>query len=247
MSGHSKWATIRRAKGATDAKRGALFTRLGREVMVAAKEGGGNPDSNIRLRLAIEKARAGNMPKDNIQRAIDRATGVGADGVVYEEITYEGYLPHKVPALIHVMTDNKNRTAADVRKILTRSGGALGEGASVAWQFERKGYLVIERTDKVDPDAVFELAAEAGADDIQTSDEVVEIYTSVDSFRTVRDALTANGYTLASAEVSMIPTTQTSLNKEETEKVLEIIDALEEMDDVQDVYHNLEVSEEVAA
>jgi YebC/PmpR family DNA-binding regulatory protein len=145
------------------------------------------------------------------------------------------------------MTDNKNRTAADVRKILTRSGGALGEGASVAWQFERKGYLVIERTDKVDPDAVFELAAEAGADDIQTSDEVVEIYTSVDSFRTVRDALTANGYTLASAEVSMIPTTQTSLNKEETEKVLEIIDALEEMDDVQDVYHNLEVSEEVAA
>ncbi len=247
MSGHSKWATIRRAKGATDAKRGALFTRLGREVMVAAKEGGGNPESNIRLRLAIEKARAGNMPKDNIQRAIDRATGTGADGVVYEEITYESYLPHKVPALIRVMTDNKNRTAADVRKILTRSGGILGEGASVAWQFERKGYIVIERTDKIDPDAVFEVAAEAGADDIQTSDEVVEIYTSVDSFRAVRDALAAKGYTLASAEVSMIPSTQTSLNKEETEKVLEIIDALEEMDDVQDVYHNLAVSEEIVA
>ena len=128
MSGHSKWATIKRAKGATDAKRGALFTRLGREVMVAAKEGGGNPESNIRLRLAIEKARAGNMPKDNIQRAIDRATGIGADGVVYEEITYESYLPHKVPALIRVMTDNKNRTAADVRKILTRSGGHFGRG-----------------------------------------------------------------------------------------------------------------------
>ena len=247
MSGHSKWATIRRAKGATDAKRGALFTRLGREVMVAAKEGGGNPESNIRLRLAIEKARAGNMPKDNIQRAIDRATGTGADGVVYEEITYESYLPHKVPALIRVMTDNKNRTAADVRKILTRSGGILGEGASVAWQFDRKGYIVIERTDKIDPDTVFEVAAEAGADDIQTSDEVVEIYTTVDSFRPVRDALAAKGYTLASAEVSMIPSTQSSLNKEETEKVLEIIDALEEMDDVQDVYHNLEVSEEIAA
>ena len=247
MSGHSKWATIRRAKGATDAKRGALFTRLGREVMVAAKEGGGNPESNIRLRLAIEKARAGNMPKDNIQRAIDRATGTGADGVVYEEITYESYLPHKVPALIRVMTDNKNRTAADVRKILTRSGGILGEGASVAWQFDRKGYIVIERTDKIDPDTVFEVAAEAGADDIQTSDEVVEIYTTVDSFRPVRDALAAKGYTLASAEVSMIPSTQSALNKEETEKVLEIIDALEEMDDVQDVYHNLEVSEEIAA
>ena len=247
MSGHSKWATIRRAKGATDAKRGALFTRLGREVMVAAKEGGGNPESNIRLRLAIEKARAGNMPKDNIQRAIDRATGSGADGVVYEEITYESYLPHKVPALIRVMTDNKNRTAADVRKILTRSGGILGEGASVAWQFDRKGYILIERTNKIDPDAVFEVAAEAGADDIQTSDEVIEIYTSVDSFRAVRDALASKGYALASAEVSMIPSTQTSLNKEETEKVLEIIDALEEMDDVQDVYHNLEVTEEITA
>jgi YebC/PmpR family DNA-binding regulatory protein len=247
MSGHSKWATIRRAKGANDAKRGALFTRLGREIVVAAKEGGGNPDSNIRLRLAIDKARASNMPKDNIQRAIDRATGAGSDGVTYEEITYEGYLPHKVPVMVKVMTDNRNRTVADVRKVLTRAGGTLGEGASVAWQFERKGYIVIERTDKIDPDVVFEVAAEAGADDIQTGDEAIEVYTGVDSFRAVRDALVAKGYSFASADLSMIPNTQTSLNKEETEKVLETIDALEEMDDVQDVYHNLAVSEEVAA
>jgi YebC/PmpR family DNA-binding regulatory protein len=247
MSGHSKWATIRRAKGANDAKRGALFTRLGREISVAAKEGGGSPESNVRLRLAIEKAKSANMPKDNIQRAIDRATGAGSDGVVYEEITYEGYLPHKVPVLVKVMTDNRNRTVADVRKVISRAGGSLGEGAAVAWQFERKGYIVIERTGKVDPDAIFEIAAEAGADDIQTSDEVVEVYTSADSFRAVRDALMAKGFTFASADLSMIPTTHTELGKEETEKVLETIDALEEMDDVQDVYHNLAVPEEVTA
>ena len=245
MSGHSKWATIKRAKGATDAKRGALFTRLGREISVAAREGGGSIDGNVRLRLAIEKAKQSNMPKDTITRAIDRGAGTGADAVNYEEIMYEGYLPHKVPVMVKVMTDNRNRTVADVRKVLTRAGGTLDGG--VAWQFEHKGYLVIERTPQIDPDKVFEVAAEAGADDIQTGDEAIEVYTSVDDFRAVREALTAQGYTFASAELTYIPTTQTSLSKEDTEQVLGVIDQLEEMDDVQDVHHNLEVSEEIAA
>lgn len=245
MSGHSKWATIKRAKGATDAKRGALFTRLGREISVAAREGGASVESNVRLRLAVDKAKASNMPKDTIQRAIDRGAGTGADAVNYEEILYEGYLPNKVPVLVKVMTDNRNRTVADVRKVLTRAGGSLDGG--VAWQFDRKGYIVIERTPQIDPDKVFEVAAEAGADDIQTGDEAIEVYTSVDDFRAVRDALVAQGYNFASADLSYIPTTQTTLDKEGTEKVIGVIDQLEEMDDVQDVYHNLDVSEEIAA
>jgi YebC/PmpR family DNA-binding regulatory protein len=242
MSGHSKWATIKRAKGAADAKRGAVFTRLGREIAIAAKEGGGNPDSNFRLRLAVDKAKAANMPKDNIERAIARATGQGGEGETLEEVTYEVYLPHKVPAMIQVLTDNRNRTVAEIRKSVTRAGGQF-EGAAVAWQFNRKGVFVIEKSDKVKFDDVFEVALEAGAEDIQDMDEAIEIYTEPDSFREVREALVKKGYELASAELALVPNNYTSLDKDKAESVMNAIDALEELDDVQQVYHSLQMDE----
>ena len=247
MSGHSKWATIKRAKGANDAKRGALFTRLLREITVSAREGGADQESNFRLRLAVDKARAANMPKENVERAIARATGQGADAVSYEELMYEGYGPHKVPLLVKVLTDNRNRTVAEVRRLLQRSGGQLGEGSSVAWQFNRKGYLVLERNDKINPDEVFEVAVEAGADDIITGGDSIEIYTDVDSFRAVREALLKKGWQPVTAEISMIPTTQTQLSPEDTKQVMSVIEALEELDDVQQVYSNLEISDEMLA
>ncbi|MCS7325672.1 MAG: YebC/PmpR family DNA-binding transcriptional regulator [Anaerolineae bacterium] len=248
MSGHSKWATIKRAKSANDAKRGALFTRLSREIIVAVREGGPNPDANFRLRLAIDRARAANMPKENIERAIARASGQGGEGAeALEEITYEVYLPHKVPALIQVLTDNRNRTVAELRRIITRAGGQF-DGAAVSWQFSRKGVIVIERTDKVNPDEVFEIALEAGAEDINIGDEAIEITTSVESFRDVREALLAKGYELASAELSMVPSTYIELDKDKAAQVLNLIETLEEMDDVQQVYHNLQIpAEQVAA
>jgi len=246
MSGHSKWATIKRAKSANDAKRGAMFTRLGREITIAAREGGGNPDSNFRLRLAIDRARAANMPNDNIERAIARGTGQGGEAEALEEIIYEGYLPHKVPAMIQVLTDNRNRTVAEVRKVLTRAGGQL-EGAAVAWQFQRKGVIVIERKGGLNPDDVFEAAIEAGADDIDIGDEAIEITTTVESFREVREALIKKGYELASAEIALVPSSYMQLDREKAEQVLHVIDALEEMDDVQQVYHNLQLPAEVAA
>ena len=245
MSGHSKWATIKRAKGATDAKRGAMFTRLTREIISAAREGGGSPDSNIRLRMAIDKAKQGNMPKDNIERAIARATGQGVDASTFEEKTYEVYLPHKVPAMIQVLTDNSNRTVADVRKLITRSGGQF-EGAAVAWQFDRKGVIVIEKTPKVNSDEVFEIALEAGADDIQDGDEAIEITTAPDSFRAVRDALHHKKYEMASAEIAMLPNSTVTLDGEKAEQVQNVIDQLEEMDDVQQVHHALDMAEAVA-
>jgi YebC/PmpR family DNA-binding regulatory protein len=246
MSGHSKWATIKRAKSANDAKRGALFTRLGREIMVAVREGGPNPDVNFRLRLAIDRARAANMPKENIERAIARATGQGNEAEALEEIIYEVYLPHKVPAMIQVLTDNRNRTVAEVRRVITRAGGQM-DGASVAWQFQRKGVIVIERKAGLDADAVFEAALEAGADDIDIGDEAIAITTSVEGFRAVRDALMQKGYELASAEIALVPTTYIQLDREKAEQVLNVIDALEEMDDVQQVYHNLQLPAEVTA
>ena len=246
MSGHSKWATIKRAKSANDAKRGALFTRLGREIMVAAREGGPNPEANFRLRLAIDRARAANMPKENIERAIARATGQGGEAEAFEEIIYEVYLPHKVPAMIQVLTDNRNRTVADVRRVITRAGGQM-DGAAVAWQFQRKGVIVVERKAGLDADAVFEAALEAGADDIDIGDEAIEITTSVESFRAVRDALMQRGYELTSAEIALVPTTYTQLDREKAEQVLNVIDALEEIDDVQQVYHNLQLPAEVTA
>jgi YebC/PmpR family DNA-binding regulatory protein len=240
MSGHSKWATIKRAKGAADAKRGAMFTRLTREIVIAAKEGGGNPEFNVRLRLAVEKAKAGNMPKDNIERAIARATGQGGDGAALEEVTYEVYLPHKVPALIHVVTDNRNRSIGDIRKVLTRAGGQV-EGAAVGWQFSRKGQIVIEKTPAVKFDDVFEIALEAGADDIVDGEEAIEITTEPEAYRAVRDALVNKKIDLASAELAMVPSSLAALDAEKTEQLMGVIDALEELDDVQTVYHALQM------
>lgn len=247
MSGHSKWATIKRAKGANDAKRGALFTRLLREITVAAREGGGDLEANFRLRLAVDKGRSANMPKENIERAIARATGQGDDAVTYEELMYEGYAPHKVPMMIKVLTDNRNRTVAEVRRTVERAGGQLGAQNSVGWQFHRKGYLVLERHDNINPDEVFEVAVDAGADDVVTGDDSIEIFTDVDSFRPVREALARKGWQPTTAEISMIPTTQSKLSPEETRKVMSVIDSLEELDDVQQVYTNLEISDEVMA
>ncbi len=245
MSGHSKWATIKRAKGANDAKRGALFTRLLREITVAAREGGGDAESNFRLRLAMDKARAANMPKENIERAVARATGQGDGAVTYEELMYEGYAPHKVPLMIKVLTDNRNRTVAEIRRLLQRAGGQLGEGSSVAWQFHRKGYLVLERNDKVNPDDVFEVAVEAGAEDVVTGGDTIEIYSSVDDFRAVREALVKKGYQFATADLAMVPTTQSQLSPEDTKQVMGVIEAIEDLDDVQQVYSNLEITDEM--
>lgn len=240
MSGHSKWATIKRAKGTTDAKRGAAFTRLTREIAQSAKEGGGNPDTNFRLRLAVEKARAANMPKDNIERAINRATGVGDDAASFEELMYEGYGPAKVPFMIKVLTDNRNRTVADVRKTLQKAGGQLGEGGSVGWQFARKGYITVEKKAAGDFDAIFELALEAGAEDIKDGEDQIEVITEVEALRPVREALVAKKYHITNAEISYLPSTSAELGDHDIERVANAVDALEELDDVQQVYTNMQ-------
>src|SRR5437016_7580354 len=191
MSGHSKWATIKRKKGATDAKRGQMFTKLTREITVAAKEGGGDLDSNFRLRLAVQKARAENMPADNIQRAIQRGAGAGEGGASFEEIMYEAYGPHGVAMLVQTLTDNRNRTVAEVRSIFTKAGGSLGETGSVAWMFDPRGLILIEPHDGEDPDEISLAAIDAGAEDVQADDEgVVEIVTAFNDLKHVQDALT---------------------------------------------------------
>jgi YebC/PmpR family DNA-binding regulatory protein len=240
MSGHSKWATIKRAKGATDAKRGQLFTRLARAIVMAAREGGGNPDSNFSLRLAIEKARGANMPKDNIERAISRATGAGDDAINFEELVYEGYGPAKVPMLIKVATDNRNRTLGDVRKALSKAGGMLGEAGSVGWQFNRKGVITIEKSTGANFDKVFELALEAGAEDIKENDEQIEVITEVESLRAVRDALNGAKISIGSAEISYLPTTAADISDDDMGRVANVIEVLEELDDVQQVYTNIQ-------
>ncbi|MFM8322632.1 MAG: YebC/PmpR family DNA-binding transcriptional regulator [Chloroflexota bacterium] len=246
MSGHSHWATIRRKKGAADAKRGQVFTRLAREIVIAAREGGGDPDSNVRLGLAIDRARAQNMPKENIERAIKRGTGDSKDGVQIEEAVYEGYAPHGVAVLIQVVTDNRNRTVAEMRHILSRSGGNLGESGSVSWQFKRVAYFGFEQG-KHDPDKIFELAVEAGADDVTFDDNWVEIFAPVDAFKSISDMLKANQITPEEAELRYIANNETELGDEQTIQVYKVIEALEEMDDVQNVFSTLLMSESAMA
>ena len=238
MSGHSKWATIKRAKATTDARRGAAFTRLLREIAVAAKEGGGSIESNFRLRLAVDKARAANMPKDNIERTINRVTGQGGEGEIYEELMYEGYGPAKVPFMIQVLTDNRNRSNSDVRKVLTKAGGIMGESGTVGWQFNRKGYIVVDRKG-TNYDAVFEVALEAGAEDIKDGEESFEVITEVENLRAVREALTAKKMNVTTAEITYLPTTSSEVSEAEIERVAAAVEALEELDDVQQVYTNL--------
>jgi len=242
MSGHSKWKTIKHKKAATDAKRGRIFTRLAREITIAAGQGSGDLDVNFSLRLAVDKARAANMPKDNIERAIKRGTGElkGEDLV---EVTYEGYAPNGVALLVQVLTDNRNRTVAAIRRVLTRQGGTLADAGAVAWQFDRKGYIAIA-PDGVDEDTIFEIAVEAGAEDVVFGGDLIEVYAELDTFQAVRQALEDAGIHFETAELAMIPKTTMQLAERETLQVMGIIDALEELDDIQQVYSNLDISDE---
>lgn len=239
MSGHSKWHNIQGRKNAQDAKRGKIFQKLSREIYMAAKSGGPDPSGNPSLRLVLDKAKSANMPKDNIQRAIKKAEG--GDNEHYDEITYEGYGPAGVAIMVNALTDNKNRTASEVRVAFTRHGGTLGATGSVAYMFDRKGYLVIDRsTTDADEDTVLMDIMDAGADDLQTSDEAFEIYTEAKEFTQVRDALEKAGYQLAVSELTMIPENTVELSEEDLEKLTKIVDALEDSDDVQDVYTSAE-------
>ena len=240
MSGHSKWSTIKRKKGAEDAKRGKIFTRLARDLMLAARHGGGDPDSNPTLRTAIDKARAANMPKDNIERAIKKGTGE-LEGGELDEIVYEAYGPHGIPILIQCMTDNRNRTLADIRRVFNRQGGSLAEAGAVSWMFETKGYITLEGDD-LDPDEVFLMAVDAGADDVEISEGLVEIYTSPDMLHVVSNALVESGLPVDEAELAPIPKNEIELGQKETAQVMGIIDALDELDDVQQVYSGLHIS-----
>ena len=238
MSGHSKWATIKHAKGLADAKRGKIFTKFIKEISIAAKMGGGDPDSNPRLRTVIIKARAANMPKDNIERAIKKGTGEDG-GAAYEELVYEGYAPGGVAVMVEVLTDNHNRAAADVRNIFTKLGGNLGSTGSVSRMFQRKGTIELD-AEKVSEDEVMEIALEAGADDVVNEDGVITVTTTPDAFTAVADALSAKGIETLSADVGLVPDAYTPVDKDTAAKVQKMIDRLEDNDDVQNVYHTAE-------
>jgi YebC/PmpR family DNA-binding regulatory protein len=243
VSGHSKWSQIKRAKGVTDAKRGQLFTKLGREISVAARTGGGpDPDANSRLRLAIQRAREANMPMDNIDRAIKRGAG-GEGGAMLDEILYEGYGPNGAAILIEAMTDNRNRTVAEIRNVFKSGGGSLGEAGCVAWLFDSRGVISVQ-PNGADPEDVAMKAIDAGAEDFRVDDEGIEIYTEPAQMETVRVALEQDKVKVAAAELAMIPKTTLELQPKETVTVLKLMERLEELDDVQRVYSNLELSEE---
>ena len=242
MSGHSKWHTIKHKKGALDAKRGKIFTKLIKEITVAARTGGsGDPDANARLRKAIADAKAQNMPSDTIERAIKRGTGeIG--GVAYEEITYEGYGPGGVAVLIETMTDNRNRTVAELRHIFSKNGGNLGESGSVGWMFEKKGYIVVDKAAKPE-DELFEIAIEAGADDVRDDGDALEIFTSPENFDVVLEAVKSAGIEPQAASISMIPQNYIRLEGADAKQMLKLYDALEDHDDVQKIFANFEIDE----
>jgi len=233
MSGHSKWANIKHRKAAADAKKGKLFSQLSKEIIIAAKHGGGNPETNPRLRAAIERAREANMPKENIP------------GVAYEEVTYEGYGPGGVAIMVEVVTDNKNRTAAEIRRIFTKHGGNLGEAGCVAWIFEEKGSIIIEKESVKDEDQLISDALEAGAEDVQISDDTVEVITSPESFSEVRDILKEKGYKITQAEVTKVPKNLVPVDGPDAEKVLKLMEELEDHDDVQKTYANFDIPDEI--
>jgi len=243
MSGHSKWSTIKRKKAANDARRGNIFTRLAREITIAAREGGGDLDSNFALRLAVDRAKAQNMPKDNIERAIKRGTGEDKDGAQIEQITYEGYGPNGIAMMIEVLTDNRNRTISDLRHVLTKAGGSMAEAGSVAWQFTRMAYFAFRAAGK-DEDEIFELAVEAGADDVVFSDDTIEIFAAVDSFKEILDALNQAGIKTDEAGLRYMPNTPMQLQADKTAQIMKLIETIEDLDDTQDVFSNLEVTDE---
>jgi YebC/PmpR family DNA-binding regulatory protein len=246
MSGHSKWASIKRQKGVNDARRGQLFTKLGREIAVAAREGGADPEMNFRLRLVLDKAKQANMPKDNIDRAIKRGSGEGADAIQMEEHVYEGYGPHGTAIILQVMTDNRNRTVSEVRHAFTRYGGNLGADGSVSWMFSRQGVIALE-VGKHEPDDIALVAIDAGASDVETGEGIVTVYTEMGEFGTVREALTGMGYHVTDAQLSWIPQSQITLEEREAMTILKLMEALEELEDVQEVFSNLDISDELLA
>jgi len=243
MSGHSKWSTIKRKKGALDAKRGKMFTKLIKEITVAARMGGGDPESNSRLRTAIATAKAENMPKDNIERAIKKGTGE-LEGTQYEELVYEGYGPGGVAVLVEVMTDNKNRSIAEIRHIFTKYGGNLGENGCVSWMFDKKGSLVFSK-DQVSEDDIMAIALESGADDIKETEKEYEVIVDPQEFETVKEAFDKSGISYLVAEIGMIPQNTISLEGKDAERMLKLMDALEDSDDVQHVYANFDISEDI--
>ena len=244
MSGHSKWHNIQAKKGKADAQRGAIFTKIGREIAIAVREGGANPESNGKLRDVIAKAKANNMPNDNIQRSIKKASGE-LSNVVYEEIVYEGYAPGGVAVIVDTISDNRNRTASDIRHCFAKYGGNLGTTGSVGFMFDTRGVLVVERTPGMDEDELMMMALDAGAEDVRPDEDVVEILTDPNEFSKVREALEQQGLTFLSAEVQKIPKNTVEVTDPETiEKIQKMLDLLEESDDVQNVYHNAELPEE---
>jgi YebC/PmpR family DNA-binding regulatory protein len=244
MSGHNKWSTIKHKKGAADAKRGKIFTRILKEMTVAARLGGGDPAGNPRLRSAVAEAKANNMPKDNIERAIKRGTGE-LEGATYEEITYEGYGPGGVAIIVEALTDNTNRTTPEIRHIFEKQGGNLGTPGSVRFQFEKKGYFAIEKK-TVGEDKLMEIALEAGADDLQTDDaEIYEIYTTPDNFEAVRQALETNKITTVEAKLDLIPSTYVSVDEQKSKSIMRLLEALDDHDDTQNVYSNFDIPAEM--
>jgi YebC/PmpR family DNA-binding regulatory protein len=245
VSGHSKWSTIKHKKGAADAKRGKLFSKLSRAIMVAAKEGGADAASNLALQNAIDKARSYSMPKDNIERAIAKGTGEGTDGSTFETVVYEGYGPEGVAVIVEALTDNRNRTASEVRHLFTKHGGNLGATGAVAWQFERRGVVLLE-SGGVDEDELVLAAADAGADDVELDGETFVVSSTPEQLSGVRSALETAGYELESAGLSMVPKTTVAIADESTAKqVVRLVEGLEENDDVQDVYANFDIPEAV--
>lgn len=246
MSGHNKWSTIKHKKGKADAKRGKIFTKLARYITVAAREGGGDAEYNNALKNAIEKAKAENMPNDNIERAIKKGTG-DLEGISYEEITYEGYGPGGIAVLVECLTDNKNRTVADVKHYFSKCGGNLGTSGSVSFMFEHKGILIIdkEKFPECDEDELMMLAIDAGADDLQIEEDYFEITSEMSSFGAVREALKAEGFTFEKAEIAYIPQNYQELPEEHHKNMLKLIDMMEDHDDIQEMYHNWDIPDDL--
>jgi len=245
VSGHSKWSSIKHKKGAADAKRGQLFSKLSRAIIVAAREGGPDPEGNAALATAIQKARDNSMPKDNIERAIARGSGASGDGQAYEQVTYEGYGPNGVAVLVEALTDNRNRTSSEVRHVFAKNDGNLGTSGSVAWLFERRGVVLVD-ADTADEDEVMLAAADGGADDVGREESSLEITSAPEALASVRSALEEAGIAVESAELTMLPKTTVAIDDESAaKKLLRLVDALEELDDVQDVYANFDIPERV--